>query len=404
MMEPGSFDNSFKSVPPPPVVPMYQLRPLSIGEVLDRTFSLYRRRFWLYCGISAISASLLGILQITEQMFMGPAGFARRAAEATPDFLPTKLAVYGFLGSAGTLLLYLVAYAVTQAATASAVTTIYLGHDTSISKALKVAGRKWWRYIFIALWQGWSSIWIFVVLLIPAIILMATKVDFLIGLGVILTFVGILSLAYGVVAYLRNSLAVPASVFEGLSVRKSMRRSKTLAKGRVGPLFLLGLMMSVLGLVAGMLQTPFALMMVAFTSKPGLHLLSEALTVLITFITGAVVAPIRSIALCLFYIDQRVRQEGFDLEAMMDPTIGSGTQSRVPPPPPPPPVFVGGFAPSGFTDSGLTSSGLTTSGFAAPPAPFAPSGFAAEPAPSAPSAPFVPSGLTGGPEPAGDGG
>jgi hypothetical protein len=30
------------------------LRPLSLGELLDRTFSLYRRNFWLFLGILRI--------------------------------------------------------------------------------------------------------------------------------------------------------------------------------------------------------------------------------------------------------------------------------------------------------------------------------------------------------------
>src|SRR5271169_5669056 len=34
-----------------------ELRPLSLGELLDRTFSLYRRHFWLFVGIMAIPCS-----------------------------------------------------------------------------------------------------------------------------------------------------------------------------------------------------------------------------------------------------------------------------------------------------------------------------------------------------------
>jgi hypothetical protein len=43
------------------------LRPLSLGEVLDRTFSLYRRHFPVFMGIAAIPhllALALGLLQV----------------------------------------------------------------------------------------------------------------------------------------------------------------------------------------------------------------------------------------------------------------------------------------------------------------------------------------------------
>ena len=36
----------------------FELRPLSLGEILDRTFALYRSRFWLFAGISMIAAAV----------------------------------------------------------------------------------------------------------------------------------------------------------------------------------------------------------------------------------------------------------------------------------------------------------------------------------------------------------
>lgn len=35
-------------------MPELDLRPLSLGEILDRTFTLYRRNFLLFAGIIAI--------------------------------------------------------------------------------------------------------------------------------------------------------------------------------------------------------------------------------------------------------------------------------------------------------------------------------------------------------------
>lgn len=38
---------------------------------------------------------------------------------------------------------------------------------------------------------------------------------------------------------------------------------------------------------------------------------------LLTFITTSLLGPVGAIALCLFYIDERVRKEGFDVELLM---------------------------------------------------------------------------------------
>ena len=45
----------------------YDLRPLTVGEILDRVFSLYRGHFWFFAGLSAASAgvnALLGIVRL----------------------------------------------------------------------------------------------------------------------------------------------------------------------------------------------------------------------------------------------------------------------------------------------------------------------------------------------------
>src|SRR5438445_11789474 len=34
----------------------HELRPLTTGEILDRTFFLYRSNFWLYVGLASIAA------------------------------------------------------------------------------------------------------------------------------------------------------------------------------------------------------------------------------------------------------------------------------------------------------------------------------------------------------------
>lgn len=46
------------------------LRPLSIGELLDRTFSLYRRNFALFIGIAAIPQLLVLALQLVQTAFL----------------------------------------------------------------------------------------------------------------------------------------------------------------------------------------------------------------------------------------------------------------------------------------------------------------------------------------------
>src|SRR5260370_38442849 len=56
------------------------LRPLSIGELLDRTFSLYRRNFLLFIGISAIPQLLVLAMRLSQTALMP----ARKVVVPTP--------------------------------------------------------------------------------------------------------------------------------------------------------------------------------------------------------------------------------------------------------------------------------------------------------------------------------
>ena len=52
----------------------------------------------------------------------------------------------------------------------------------------------------------------------------------------------------------------------------------------------------------------------------------EAIELLVQFAATTLVAPIASIALCLFYIDERVRREGYDIELMMQRSFAASPQ------------------------------------------------------------------------------
>ena len=377
---------------PPPLprssTAAFELRPLSTGEILDRTFALYRQRFWLYCGLAAIAAAFGTLVQLGQMMYMGGImGTAQQKVPVQPTAASIKVLLIGMVVTIAASLFHFFAYSLTQAATVSAVSSIYLGHETSMSIAFKAVRGKWYRFAGIAFWQGWSAIWIFMLLIIPAFVVITLGASrgggaALTVVGVILMILALLSLIYGIIAYLRNSLAIAASVFEKLKIRPSMRRSKTLAAGLKWRLFLVLLMMTVLSSVAGGLLFPFALF--AQHSHALTKLLSEGAELLLTFVTQSLIGPLGAIAFCLFYFDSRVRKEGFDIEALMDRSLGSPLTAS------PPPAWQpqNGFAPSGFTAEQPASPFPPSPFTAAPASPFAPSEFTAA------STPFAPTGFT----------
>ena len=128
-------------------------------------------------------------------------------------------------------------------------------------------------------------------------------------------FIG--ALVYGTLMSLRYSLAMPACVVEELPAGKAIKRSIELSKDSRGRIFVLGLLVYAVRLLLGIL---FGIPIFVFTIKhPGhpLPLGMLAIQQIATFFTNALIGPIYAIGLTLFYYDQRIRKEGFDIERMM---------------------------------------------------------------------------------------
>ena len=156
----------------------------------------------------------------------------------------------------------------------------------------------------------------FLLLIAPIVLIPALGIKNLNGFVAILVVFVLGSFVYGVIAYIRNSLAIPAAVMENLKVRAAMRRSKVLVAGRKGRIFLLGLLMIALYMVAGVLQMPFALLILH--SRSAEHILAQIISLLVAFVCSSLTGPVAAIALYLFYIDERVRREAFDIEFLMN--------------------------------------------------------------------------------------
>lgn len=159
-------------------------------------------------------------------------------------------------------------------------------------------------------------------MIVPVAVMARLGLKNLNGLVAALVVFALGGLVYGLVAYIRNSLAIPAAVMEDLKVRRAMRRSKQLVAGRKGRIFLLLLLMFALYCVAGALQFPFALLLLH--SRSAEHIVGQFISLMVAFLCSSLIGPVASIALYLFYIDERVRREAFDIEFLMNKTSPGG--------------------------------------------------------------------------------
>lgn len=302
----------------------YAMRPLSTGEVLDRTFAIYRSRFWLFAGIASLSGAVQLVANafnlLGQHMFLSRYGFH---AVATGSSIGTLVGI----------VLFFLAAAVTQAATVFALSEVYLGRTATVMGSLHVTMRLWYRYVGIAMWQIWSAMWLGLAVALPSMIFLAPRLGLrrLAWLGGVLIFVGVLGGGvYGVIAYLRNSLGIQAAVVEKRGVRASMRRSKELTVGTKGRIFVVLLVAGVLYYVAAALQMPMLFLIAKSPLQP--HVAAQAAILTISFVTHTLVSPVALIGMSLVYFDQRVRMEAFDLVMLLGgemPAVAGGASAEV---------------------------------------------------------------------------
>jgi hypothetical protein len=295
------------------------LRPLTLAELLDRTFSLYRRHVILFVGIMALPS----IVSLAWALGMEALRFGQvRAAPTAQPMAPTAVWSYVvpvIITGLGVGLIYLVVYVAALGATTAAVSDLYLGHGATIASAYRRVRPRIGRLSLLIFWVtlrvglvagglAFGSVAFFAVVDRQMPILAALVLFGGMGLSVIAFFL----------LTLRYSVAVPVATLESMSAHRSVGRSVHLTKGYLGRLFLLVVCGTIVTYAAIMvLQVPFligALVVGPATSQGSLIRMAG---VVLGTIGSTFVAPIPVIGLALMYYDFRVRKEGLDLDLML---------------------------------------------------------------------------------------
>jgi hypothetical protein len=244
------------------------LRPLTAGEILDTSFSLYRRHFPALATVALVCTGLPLILRLFLEAGGG------MLSNLTLAFL------YGL-----SLVLNLIA----TGATVFIVSESYLGRPISAREALNRATPYIGRILVCSL-------------------LMA----FVIGVGFVFLFIPGIVLAVGL------ALAIPTVVLEPRSPSAALSRSWELTRGSRWRIFGLGLTLLVLLYIPVVAVT--GLVAVILPQAAGERFGPASLSTISAIAIGGVVQmfiyPLFYCVLTVTYYDLRVRKEGFDLELL----------------------------------------------------------------------------------------
>ena len=239
----------------------YQLRPLSIGEILDGALVLLRRHFTLVLGIAVVC-----------------------------EGIPTAMDVYIDLTGGGSQnpglslldrLLTLVGSVLVTGATVRVVSEAYLGRTPLFGDAMRFAGSRFGTILGANIMSGFLTVLATLALVIP-----------------------------GIVVACGYSVAAEAAALESGSAGEALRRSWDLTKGfrwkalalgvvSIGLILVVYLGAGVLGGILGEVMGGLDTVLAVFAACVSL-----------------LIYPVISCVFTLFYYDLRVRKEGFDLEML----------------------------------------------------------------------------------------
>ena len=316
-------------------------RPSTLGEILDRTAQIYRRNFWLFAGVAALPIGAIMAFTAIGGALFGAAAVAFRSTGLTNP-AAIALVVMVILIAAP---VYIAAAVFSSAGLTEAASSTNRGEGITIRGAFKKVKPRFWRYLWLIVLQG------IVVALIPAAIAGAligallflgtlagagtagaVAVGFLVFIVVVAAVVVIVELVLG------YSISLPVCVLEKKSAWDSLQRGWSLSKGTRGRIFVMFLLVMALAMAVSMVAA-IPSMIILFTSAavgspPATgsvaFIVAEITRVVLDLVLQVALAPISAIALVLFYYDQRIRKEGFDIEWMMQQAGLAQTASDVP--------------------------------------------------------------------------
>jgi len=287
------------------------LKPLGVGDVLDRTFNLYKQRPLLFIALSAIWYLLLVIVFVVLAIAVFASAIASFVRESPTDIDPATLAgaISGFI--AFLIVGILVAILLFSAQSSSLIRAgalRYLGKEANVGEAFGSGVRASPRvflagvlaFVLIALF--WAAAFI-----VAALIGAITQSG---GLTFVAIFLAVCVALVGTFYLTASWLVAPiVIVVEGLGPIAALSRAWGLSSGNRWRIIGIQALLALLNVVlSALISAVFAI------GGQADQTMTIVIQNLANFASTIVWAPVEWLAFTVLYYDLRVRKEAFDLQ------------------------------------------------------------------------------------------
>jgi len=284
-----------------------QLRPLGVGDIVDRVFALYRARPLLLIAASAVPYLVFVlVIAVTTLVLATSIGgiatvFSALAGGEVPDASLLQNTIFALFG----LLFFVIVAAVVilsvqTTALVHATASRYLGKELTLGEAFRLGLRSAPRVIL----AGLAIFLMFILLWVVLVVLMVISRQGLVVAGIVL--LGFIATVY----LFASTLVTPVvATLENLGPISAIRRAWSLSTGNRWRILGLQLLLIVINAVlSAIVSTIFVTSLISDT----------AVRTVLQQVTNAVVtilwAPVEWGTFAILYYDLRVRHEAFDLQ------------------------------------------------------------------------------------------
>ena len=308
------------------------LRPLTLGELLDRSFSLYRAHLPKFVVLMLPFAFVNALLSVVLTVIRTAASSGGAAPEIMTG-VAVPLALMPVL-----LVTLLIVQVIGFAVVTSSASSAYVGEPATVRAVIETVRPELGSVIWLAVLVGMRLGALFGVGMLGVFGFIALARATIGSLGVIgpalggAAALGLLALTMIAVTFvaLRYSLAIAAWVNESLKASEALARSVVLVEGQMGRAFVIVVFGVVISQIAGLLlQGPFLIAMIAAGPDTALGYGAAIVGALAASLASAVAQPLTTVALVVLYFDARARHEGYDLELMIDAIDPAGPASVI---------------------------------------------------------------------------
>jgi hypothetical protein len=322
----GGYQQEYK----PGIVP---LRPLSVGEVLDGSFSTIRKYPRIVFGFAAVLSVVAQLIRLLIGLALnnvpgtfGSTSFSANNNNDSTQNLHTVATSLG--GSAATLAVDALCVAVLAGVVTGVVGKAVIGQRADGREIIAAVRQRWFGLLVVSVLAEILP-WTPFVLIIVGIVLGAVST----GLGIFVGVVGgLAALILGPLLWGRLAVAVPIFILERRGPGASIARSWRLVKGAFWRTWgLRALVQIIVSIAASILSVPLVLVLLP-SALNGKTPSTTALVLLV--ILGAVVwmltQPLIAASLTLIYIDRRMRAEGLDVQLTQAARAATAQAAPVP--------------------------------------------------------------------------